>query len=389
MQNLSNLEDQLVNNPNGFNTADCIQYLQNHKEEIGKFCEFICDFSNVLYELNNKKEEIIKEIILTIPSTLDSILIPFFKISDYLMLKNTYLFGSYIDTINKSTKKKYSMKQLSDTLAKAINPPYTLIKKVFIRAVPEVREHFEKINPDIYKVIDEQFTRLTKIINQYKKPIYIPKVRHYDTSNPRISKFGGVAPYLPSDGPINCTCGEDKLQTVFSFYIPSLPEQMRNLFPSDHEYVLVGYTCNYCYAELLVKLYTDEEIDQLVYDDVPDYNSVFNEPRTVVDWIKGEMLPGGLSESGFEMPNKHQYSKEDLYFIDEILNNSTRENAKTYLGGYPIFVQGDDSPNDHELLLEMEESEASTNLWGDCGTCQVWMTTGNNFGDFVMQYACC
>ena len=65
--------------------------------------------------------------------------------------------------------------------------------------------------------------------------------------------------------------------------------------------------------------------------------------------------------------------------------NYGNKDLKTYLGGYPCFAQGDDRPNGHVLLLEIEESEASTNLWGDCGTAQVWMTTGSDFGSFIMQ----
>ena len=165
---------------------------------------------------------------------------------------------------------------------------------------------------------------------------------------------------------------------------------MKNLFPQNHEYVLVGYTCNSCYVAEDVQLYVDDEIDQLVYDDVPSDVDVFNEPRTVIGWEKKFIYPTGLVDSGFDLPNRESYKKDELYFIEEILENKRNQSELcTYLGGYPCFVQGDDSPKNHVLLLEMEESEASTNMWGDCGTAQVWMTTGEDFGSFIMQYACC
>ena len=73
-------------------------------------------------------------------------------------------------------------------------------------------------------------------------------------------------------------------------------------------------------------------------------------------------------------------------FVTMHMQNELKE--LTYLGGYPVFVQGDDQPPGTVLLMEMEESEASTNMWGDCGTAQVWMTTGDDYGRFMMQFAC-
>ncbi|KAK8892930.1 hypothetical protein M9Y10_030182 [Tritrichomonas musculus] len=226
-------------------------------------------------------------------------------------------------------------------------------------------------------------------MERYKKTCYIPVVKHSDSSNPRVSNFGGVAPYLPINGPIFCDCG-DKLQTVFSFHIPSIPDEMKKLFPSDHECVVVGNTCNSCHIHQEVKCYSDEQIDQLVYDDVPSKRNVFNEPRTVTEWKESFMYPYGVNEAGFELPEKDSFNQEELLFIDEFLHekNYGNKDLKTYLGGYPCFAQGDDRPNGHVLLLEIEESEASTNLWGDCGTAQVWMTTGSDFGSFIMQYNC-
>lgn len=374
-------EDNDVNN--------YVQFLTDYPEETEKFSEFLYDSSKRNYEINRKKKKIFKQIMLSLPSSLENILNPFFNIPNNLIIKNDYFYDDYILLVKEVFEQNYSYELLSQVLNKIVKAPYNIITKLFIIDFPELREHYEKLNPEIYKLFDDQIKRLKEEIDQYKKNIYVPKVQCFDSTNPRISKFGGVAPYLPSNGPKTCPCGEGKLQTVFSLYIPSIPEEMRKLFPSDHEYVVVGYTCNTCYSELQVELYKDEEIDQLVYDDVPGFDEVFNEPRVVVEWIKSQMTPNGTYDSGFEIPNKEKFSEEDLFFIEQFLTKRSENFYRTYLGGYPIFVQGDDSPPDHELLLEMEESEASTNMWGDCGTCQVWMTTGKDFGNFVMQYACC
>lgn len=389
---LSDLEERILSDPANYNVDDSIGFLRNHPEDAEKFGEFLFDYTLIgNYELSHKKNEITKKIIHSLPSSISSILKPLFKIPDSLFINSRYRISSYLNIIKSKLIKNKDF--LPDVVAKiiseAIEPTITTIHKELVYQNPELRQEYEKINPEIYNIIDEQFSRLRKTIELFKKNCYVPKVEHRDSKNPRLSKFGGAAPYMPKEGPKICPCNTDKLQTVFSLYVPSLPDEMKNLFPPDHEYVVVGYTCNSCYTELQVELFVDEQIDQLVYDDVPDFDTVFNEPRIVVGWSKKEILPSSCFDSGFEVPNKEDFSEEDLFFIDEILSTENSANYRTYLGGYPIFVQGDDSPPNHKLLLEMEESEASTNMWGDCGTCQVWMTTGDDFGSFVMQYACC
>lgn len=65
------------------------------------------------------------------------------------------------------------------------------------------------------------------------------------------------------------------------------------------------------------------------------------------------------------------------------------EEARTCLGGYPRFIQRDEPPSSkHKLLLKMSKSEASTNNWDDDGVGQVWMTTGDDFGDFIFTVDC-
>lgn len=95
---------------------------------------------------------------------------------------------------------------------------------------------------------------------------------------------------------------------------------MKKLFPSDHECVVVGNTCNSCHIHQEVKCYSDEQIDQLVYDDVPSKRNVFNEPRTVTEWKESFMYPYGVNEAGFELPEKDSFNQEELLFIDEFLH---------------------------------------------------------------------
>lgn len=389
-QDLISLESQIRNDQENVSPSYCVEFLKKHNEDIGKFGLFLFSFEYESYQVTMKKEEIIKAIIPSFPSHLDIFLASIFNISNDVIKDNRYTTASYMSIIKDSILKvaKLSYEQLAEILGKIIQPPYSLFAKVFIKGDMKLREHLEKINPEIYRELDNQINNLYKLLNCFKKQYYYPEVIHCDTSNPRISKFGGSCPYLPSRGPKVCSCGEAKLQPVFSLYVPSLPQKIKDLFPSNHEYVVVGYSCESCYEELEVELFTDAEIDELVYDGVASDDYVFNEARTVINWRQNEMYPVDLKNSGFDLPNKEKYSDEEIFLIEEILDYERQNREPTYLGGYPVFIQEDNTPPDHQLLIEMEESEASTNIWGDCGTCQVWMKTGDDFGSFIMSYDC-
>ena len=71
----------------------------------------------------------------------------------------------------------------------------------------------------------------------------------------------------------------------------------------------------------------------------------------------------------------------DFYFVKSKLQKYSNPESLTYIGGYP-----DGEPQNtikpSKLLLQMGESKESTNNWGGYGTAQVWMTTGEKFGEF-------
>lgn len=389
IQDFESLQKEITANPKEFVPEKCIQFLQAHEDAAEKIGNFIFNIIEYNYELNSIKKKIFTGICLSLPSIVNAVMLPYFQIPNSISSQHNYRLGecnrlikqSYIDIAH------YTYEQLATILNQMITKPLyeNITVKFFISQFPDIQPF---INKELLQLLNDLKHRVYTIVDQFKKPLYVPSVVHCDSTNPRISKFGGAAPYLPTNGPIICPCESDKLQTVFSLYVPSLPNEIQELFPKNHEFVVVGYTCNSCYEELEVKLYCDDEIDQLVYDDVPSFDNIFNDARKVVNWSKSFMYPTGLVDAAFELPNKESYSEEEIFFIDEFLNNNAMDAPQTYLGGYPIFIQGDDSPPGCKLLLEMAESEAATNMWGDCGTCQVWMTVDDNFGDFIMQYNC-
>lgn len=389
MDELLNLETKIKTSPDDINPSELIKFLQNHNELAGKLSEFLFDYSQSLhYKVNRKKRLIIKEIIKSLPFICDAFLKHIFqpqydKKINYQ--KTTHIIKLIKDTFIQETNLSYEL--LAKILKKVIQPPYTIFTIHFLKDDLLLRQYYEPLNPTVYKILDEEIIHFKSLIDNFKKVCYIPKVNHSDSSNPRVSKFGGSAPYHPSSGPKICKKCSQKLQTVFSFHISSLPSEMRELFPIDHEYVLVGYACIDCYDHFPIELFTDSEIDELVYDSVPDSYNIFNEARSIFEWEQKFDTPISKAESGFSIPNPEKYSQKELYFMNGIMAERRCTKLRTYLGGYPYFIQGDDRPAGHTLLLEMEESEESTNIWGDCGTCQVWMSTGDDFGSFVMQFA--
>ncbi|KAH0785300.1 hypothetical protein GPJ56_010711 [Histomonas meleagridis] len=241
--------------------------------------------------------------------------------------------------------------------------------------------------PDVVSQVNEKVKELKSIIESLAKPCYAPIVEDYDTTNPRVSKFGGRAPYLPCNGYHKCeSCGQTT-SLIFSLYVPSLPTEIQSYFPiSERECVLIGLACEHCYSNLKVICYKNDEINDLIYEEI-DPQFIFNENRVIKQWRQSTSYPTSLEMLKKLLPNMQS---DDLLIANRIIEEEYNPNRKcvTYLGGYPLFVQGDDQPDDTVLLMEMEESYETTNPWGDCGTAQVWMTTDDNFGEFIIQFAC-
>ncbi|KAH0793093.1 hypothetical protein GPJ56_002988 [Histomonas meleagridis] len=232
---------------------------------------------------------------------------------------------------------------------------------------------------------------IIEIFKTTTKNCYAPIVEDKDSTDPRVSKFGGRAPYLPKDGKIHkCPdCGEPT-SLVFSLYVPTLPEEIQNYFPEDErESVVAGFSCEYCYEGQHVIRYRGSEINELLYDEI-DEEHEFNEHRVVTKWEQQQMI---IQDTDSLVEIHPELTQDDIDLINDMIVDTDLEDLRkkppTYLGGWADFVQGNDQPEGTVLLLEMEESEASTNTWGDAGTAQVWMTTGDDFGDFTMRYSCC
>ena len=223
-----------------------------------------------------------------------------------------------------------------------------------------------------------------------------PSVIIGDVRNPRISKFGGVQPFLPEEGNTLCHGCHASCSMICQIYVPTTPEWFQNRFPPEYrDSLIVVFYCNTCYLNVEAKLYTSDKLDSLVYtnDIVYQGNYTFNDPRIVTGWTSGKMMPlmgndimNRLSEQYFDKSNSF---KE--YFSTFNFKNGPNENNQTYIGGWPYFVQDDCTPDNSFLIINLSQSCSSTAMWGDAGTAQVWAKKpeGDYFGDLIAEWACC
>lgn len=244
------------------------------------------------------------------------------------------------------------------------------------------KKYIKKVDEKLYSIIGEEEKKAEEIASSLRSSYFIPDVTNNDSEDPHISKFGGKCPYLPSEGKFICKeegCGKEA-DLIFSLAVESLPNEIQQYFPEDQRTcVIVGTFCQDCGKALPIAKFTKEQISQLQYADIPNPENPFNEPRTITGWRKGKMTPKSIEtlDSSF----KDLSAPLDFYFVKSKLQKYSNPESLTYIGGYP-----DGEPQNtikpSKLLLQMGESKESTNNWGGYGTAQVWMTTGEKFGEF-------
>lgn len=283
-----------------------------------------------------------------------------------------YVYKSIVKFIIRAKTTKLNLKT-SDFIDKLENKNLTKPQLLMLFLLSKK----EAITGKIKEKLDFEIDKFVKKIDELKKNCYIPLVKDSDSTDPRISKFGGKLPHLSNDNNHLCSKCGNHMSLVFSLYIETIPDEIKNYFPkSKHDSILTCIVCNKCYDPFKIIMYENDNFNKLVYEEIND-DIVFNENRIVWKWDKQEMEPFIDSFSDYDF--------EERVIINKILMEYERT-QQTYLGGFPKFKNPEKTQN-HVLLIEMEESLAATNFWGENGIAQVWMTPNDSFGSFVFEYS--
>ncbi|KAH0795347.1 hypothetical protein GPJ56_000796 [Histomonas meleagridis] len=224
----------------------------------------------------------------------------------------------------------------------------------------------------------EEFDQYCEKNNLFKKCWYPTDLNKRDTVNPKISKIGGKRPHLP----------EEELNPnhsmLMQLYIPTIPEEMKSFFPKEKQnsllVVMIDSEIHGLDNDATIRLYSEDQLDKLVYENDVQFDGIYlNEPVTIGSWVEGIQVPS-CGEIFEELEEKFGPNYETNYGILTM--------DQTYLGGHK-HVFNDESPPSDEYVLFMNfgQGKASSDLWGDCGTGQLYMTVGNNFGAFYFTHS--
>jgi hypothetical protein len=246
--------------------------------------------------------------------------------------------------------------------------------------------------PELFASLRSDFEEIKELIasSGLNRAAYIPVVRHGDCGNPRCVEFGGCIPHDPAAGYPLCPKCQVPVTHVATIYVGSLPDELQGWFPPDERdtVLVVGY-CEQCFLDPPVFCHRKDEIDRLVFSSNFANAQAFNEPRVVERWIKKISLPDLSALEDVDMSSVIiQHGQSEIW--EAVLGEAGGTVVHgTYAGGYPSYVQGSERPAPTcRLLLELCESEASTGMWGDAGTAQLWMDTGENYGFFSVTWSC-
>ena len=208
-----------------------------------------------------------------------------------------------------------------------------------------------------------------------------------ETNNFEVSKFGGKIPHLPNEEIPTCQeCGQ-KMEVVAQIYVPSLPDFAKNVFPEAlKQSLIVLFVCTedlpFGDWQMVSRVYSQDQIKNLIYD----------EPK------EDAKIESALFQNYEMLDTYNDTSNDYLEVMGEVddlameeLMRKVRDEIRTskcYFGGFPYYQQGEETPGDNfTLLLNIENDENFSMMWGDGGNAQIWVNNENP-EEFHLTWQC-
>ena len=253
-------------------------------------------------------------------------------------------------------------------------------------------EHFEKYRKEFdtlnLKTVDD-LERLVKPLIKDATGIIVKKSSKMPDDSYIKSHFGGQ-PYFEKGEEWPKAKNGNYLEFIFQIY-----NENNIVLPENIKLIQFYYDSDECPWNTnddgwLVKIYTNINKENVEIIEKPkrkvnlNYCEIeYENIKSLPDWevienynVNAEMLSCVLDE---EKPwENYQKMVEKLIGEPEL---------RSQLGGYPKWVQGNDRPENYDLLFQIDSEENAGLMWGDVGLIYVFYNDKNNKTEFVLQ--CC
>jgi uncharacterized protein YwqG len=237
-------------------------------------------------------------------------------------------------------------------------------------------------NKDLEKLIKPLVKKATKLT--LKKQEKIPENSHLE------SHFGGQ-PYFEKGEEWPTSESGGKMEFLFQIFNTgniNLPENIKLLqfYYDFHEY------------DWLVKIYENINKDNIEIIKKPDIEKTEDHDKVLYCEIKCEPINSLPDYEGLEivdtnmlnlvsMLDDEEPSVDHYGEVVEKLVGEQDDFGNSQLGGYPQWIQGDDSPKDKDFqfLFQIASEDEAGVMWGDCGRIYVFYNPKNGKTEFTEQ----
>jgi uncharacterized protein YwqG len=250
-------------------------------------------------------------------------------------------------------------------------------------------EHLEKYRKELntlnLETVDD-LERLVKPLIKEATRIIVKKSSKMPENSHTKSHFGGQ-PYFEKGEKWPKAKNGNYLEFVFQIYNENnivLPENIKLI---QFYYDFDAFPWNTNDDGWLVKIYTNINKENVEIIEKPKEHDKVNYCEVEYENIKS--LPDWEGMENYDVNAKIlscELNEEDPWEnYEKIVEKLVGEpETRSQLGGYPLWIQGNEQP-DSDLLFQIDSEENAGLMWGDAGLIYVFYNDKNNKIEFVLQ----